>query len=145
METHSHENQLTETLVNAKKLFSFYSSHEDDPELRAIIKEEIDRLLSDALDQSRSFPSEVRDGLNVERCEEGRLGSEFMREVVQVKEFMTEFRSKKRKRREAFFLAEEDGWLSFSSQDESHKGGVRSEVKERLRPTKVKKLNPSAS
>jgi hypothetical protein len=40
---------LSELIIKIQKLFSFYSSNCDDPEVKSIIKDELDRLLRDAL------------------------------------------------------------------------------------------------
>ncbi|CDW86009.1 UNKNOWN [Stylonychia lemnae] len=129
-------NNLLETIDKIEKLFNFFSSN-DDLELKSILKEEIDRLLRDAKYQSRQFSQELANSqklnnetfdkqriINIENhCttaaqENPQLLSSSINNI-EIKEFRTEFRSKKRKRREMYQLNEEDQeWLSFSSQDD---------------------------
>lgn len=46
------------------------------------------------------------------------LQAQSSKDKIEIKEFRTEFRDKKRKRREAFVIDDEQQWLSFSSGEE---------------------------
>eukprot|EP00347_Sterkiella_histriomuscorum_P012309 403369082 len=133
-------NQLSTTLSKITKLFNFFNVNED-PEIKEILQEEIDRLLRDsqtmALQFEASIPSQEQNTLRnlqyqTTACQEQKQqllqkaqGQNFADDLmdfqkIQVREFKTEFRNKKRKRRELYQLkndAEEHQWLSFSSSE----------------------------